>query len=228
MEDRITEVEDDYKNVDPKIEQETEEAEEEVKEGESTKYFLITVAVILITLAAIIGIKYVIKPGGKLEKVTYNNFIFIKQGPLWHTQWKDAEGQVFNVPLHFNPYEIENVTITGALSPNFDYKEIYLTHDPAEYGLEYVSITAGELAMNMATALKMNVIAACSKNETEACLDRPIKNCESNSSVIYLKHEGPTQIMLNSTCITIQGEGMELMKAADKLLYIWYGMLKPQ
>jgi len=221
-------VEDDYGNVDPKKEKQQEEKEEAKPEGGSSmKYFLITVAIIILMLVAIFGIRYVIKPNEKLETVSYNNFTFVKNGPLWYTNWKDSQGQVFTIPLHFNPKQAENVTISGKLSDKFNYNNIYVTHDPAEYGLEYVNVASAELAMNLATALDMNLTAACARNETEPCSSRPIKSCSSNSSVIYIKEGGETAINLNNTCITLQGEQGELLRAVDKLLYVWYGIIKP-
>ena len=69
-------------------------------------------------------------------------------------------------------------------------------------------------------------VAACTKQETEGCIDRPIIDCTAqNASVIYLRDAAPTRIILNGNCMTVQGEKEELLRATDRVLLRWYKIL---
>ncbi|MBI4140171.1 hypothetical protein HY483_04425 [Candidatus Woesearchaeota archaeon] len=154
--------------------------------------------------------------------VEYNNFIFNYTGIHWVTEWRNGNN-VYQVPLRFNPLQTENVTITG--EKWIPTKEIFITFDPESEGLQYTALGAGELSNNLVTALGITPIAACSKNITNACKERPIITCEQNESLaIYLVQDVPTQITYTETCIKVQGAGMDLLKSIDRLLYSWYNI----
>jgi hypothetical protein len=48
----------------------------------------------------------------------------------------------------------------------------------------------------------------------------------TNDPVIYLKLDNETKIVYDRNCITVQGQGEEITKASDKLLYMWLGIIK--
>ncbi len=193
----------------------------------STLYFLIAAGCIVLVLAGIFAAKEFM-PDSKNPTVTYNSFKFTKSENLWFTQVKLGD-QPYNVPLHFNPYEVENIPMIGDIDERFQQSETYITHDPGEKDLGYVALAAAEVSLNMATAFRVTPIAACAANITEACATRPIITCENtNSSVIYLRDTGAgniTRIELKGNCVMIEGHGPELVKAVDKFLYVWYRII---
>lgn len=182
------------------------------------KLVLITIITILATV--ILSSCDANEPKKDENILEYNNFIFNYTGTHWVTEWRNGNN-LYQIPLRFNPLQTENVTITGEQwAPT---KEIFITFDPESEGLQYTALGAGELSGNLITALGITPIAACSKNITEACKERPIITCEQNESlVIYLVQDVPTQITYTETCIKVQGAGMDLLKAIDRLLYSWY------
>ncbi len=189
-----------------------------------TLYFFIAAAVTVAALAGILSLKAFYKPAG--NEVTYNNFRFTKVENLWFTQVQIGN-QPYNVPLHYNPYEVEAIPMVGDIDERFQQDFTYITHDPAESNLGHVAVAAAELSLNMATAFGVEPVAACSRNVTDACAARPIVTCEStNASVIYLREANFTRIDLRGNCIVIQGSGQELIKATDKVLYVWYRIIK--
>lgn len=196
------------------------------EDKKSTVYFLIAVILIVAAVAGIFALKNYYVPEKDKDIVKYNNFNFVKEESLWLTQVQ-VKGQLYNVRLHYNPYEVENIPYVGDIDERFQQDAIYITHDPAEGNLGHVAVAAAELSLSMASVFNIEPVAACSKNFTGICETRPIITCENtNSSVIYLKEDDITQVSLKGNCIVIQGRGQELIKAADKVLYIWYRVIK--
>ena len=80
--------------------------------------------------------------------------------------------------------------------------------------------------MHLVRALNISVIAACTKNETDACIDRPIVTCDDpEKSVIYLASKPPTQVVLDSNCVELWGHEFDLLKSVDRLLFRWYEIM---
>jgi hypothetical protein len=143
----------------------------------------------------------------------------------WFTRWQKGNN-VYQIPLRFNPKQLENVTIVGELDKSFDPSKLYVTFDPRAESLSYVALAAAELSVNLATALDTIPIAACAYNVTEACYTRPIVSCQdTDKAVIFLREADETRVILEGNCMVIQGKAMELLKAVDRVLYIWYGVM---
>jgi len=195
-------------------------SEEEPKTG----WFMpILIGTLLTILAAILFI-----PDSKImpETVTHNYFTFEKVGGLWQT-YIDLDGQLYEAIFRFNPEQVTDVYVTGNFS-GFSKQPIYITFDPnaQDDQFKYLALASTELSLHIVRALNFSVTAACTKNETDACKDRPIVTCESNKSVIYLVPTAPTQITLDKSCVTLSGDGMDLLKSVDRLLFQWYHIFK--
>jgi hypothetical protein len=148
---------------------------------------------------------------------------------MWFFEWQDG-GKLFSVPLRFSPYDVENITIEGELNESFNRNDVYVTFDPDSDDMTYLALGATELAVNMARAIDVRPIAACTKNSTgeeefDFCFGRPIIGCSAGKSVIYLKTSEKTRLVLLGECIVIEGRGFELLRAIDRLLYQWYGII---
>ena len=196
------------------------------RKDNSTKYFLIIAAVVILLTAVFFSARF-FRAEPKYETVTYNGFTFQNYGGLWNTQWKQ-DGQLFNLRLHFNPYQVENVTILG--DEGWSAKQTtFITFDPEGNNLSHVALAAAELSLSLSNTFGMVPVAACTRNTTDACASRPIVSCESyqgNASVIYLKAESPAKITLGSNCAVVQGVDAEIVRAAEKAVYQWYGIIK--
>ncbi len=156
----------------------------------------------------------------------YNGFSFVKVDGLWWTEVNIANQRV-KIPLHFGPKDVDNITTSGKLSESFSKSnQIYVSIDPEVISGHYV-IAMKELSSNMAQGLGRNSVGACSKNAS-GCEDREILNCENpnGKSVVELVESDETSIEFSGTCIKVQGQDYEIIKAANKLLYMWYGIIK--
>ena len=203
-----------------------EEITEEPKGlNKPTLYFLV-IGTILFALILVFSLGQWKKETPKANIVEYNYYKFEEVGGLWQTNIQ-LDDQLFEAIFRFNPKQAENVSVKGNFT-GFKKSPIYITFDPDVNKKEftYLALAASELTLNVVRALNFTVEAACTKNETDTCIDRPIITCADNASVIYLVSDAPTQITLDEDCITLSGEGMELLRSVDRLLFQWYKIIR--
>jgi hypothetical protein len=88
-------------------------------------------------------------------------------------------------------------------------------------------LSSAELSLNLAKGMEIIPVAACSKNETSVCKDRPIITCDDeDKAVVYIRHSDKEgNVFLKDNCVEITGEGWELVKATDRFLLQWYGVM---
>jgi hypothetical protein len=165
------------------------------------------------------------------EEIFYNNFKFVKLDNMWYTQWQKGE-KLYTIPLRFNPYEAEKVPTEGALNVTLfnSVQGIYVTFDLSDENnsnFSLMALASTELTQNLVKAINRVPIAACTNNESYACEGRPIVTCDNNTiPVILIQEKAPAKIIFDGNCMILQGEGMELLKPVDKILYQWYGIIK--
>lgn len=210
------------------MEEKSDIKEEEVKEDDKkeNKKLIIAVLFILGLFALFFVSKCIFSSGVKYPYYTYNGFEFVKMQGLWHTQWQRGD-EIFSVHLRYGPREAEDVPVVSTEeNETFNVTDkLYITFDPG-ISLKYVALAASELSLNLLKVFNITLVGACTKDITESCHERPIITCDNtDEAVIYLKEESPAKITLRSNCIIIQGEGEELVKAADKVIWIQYGII---
>ncbi len=160
------------------------------------------------------------------EGYTYNGFSFVKVDGMWWTEVKRFKTLV-KIPLHFGPKEVEKIPFIGNVNPNFDNgNEIYLSIDP-DVTDKYYTLSLTELSFNMAKGINRNPVGACTKKNS-ACDDREILNCENTKGkpVVEISLANKTEITAQGTCIKISGNGYDLVKATNRVLYMWYGIIQ--
>lgn len=213
-------------------EQETktpEEIAQEEKDSARLRKIAITVVVgfIIIFFLALFGIKYLYQEDVQdYPRVTYNGFEFTKIAGTWYTQWQNEE-KLVSIALRYNPYETENITLLGE-GGGFNRSEVYITFDPysEQEDFKYLALAAAELSQSISKAFSKQVIPSCTREHNETCEEIPVVTCQdTDKSVIELRAEEPAQILLNGNCIVIQGKEFEIVRAADKLLYLWYKII---
>jgi flagellar basal body-associated protein FliL len=191
------------------------------------KDILLVLSIVIIIAVIIFILSFNLFKKESVPTVEYNNFVFSKlDGVLWYWQWQDGK-DLYTIPMRYTPYEVEHIIIEGNLNESFNnYREVYITFDPRSNNFTSLTLAAAELTQSMATALRVKPIAACTRNETDTCAQRPIITCENTyKPVIYLKEDPVTKLVLKGNCIVAQGSGVELLRGVDRLLYNWYGIM---
>ena len=196
-----------------------------VKVSRSAVFLAASIAAIAIILLLLM------LPGekGGPQAITYNGFEFTNVDGLWRTAW-ERDGQPYELDFRFNPAEVADIPVEGKTDVRFQHQSVFITFDPSENKTSetsYVALAAVEISRKLVDPFERDVIAACTKNETQACASRPIITCDStDSSVIYLKQHDEAKIILEGNCVTLQGRNNDLVRAADRALFEWLGIMR--
>lgn len=220
------------------------EPEKKKKEESNTKFF-VWISIIVIAALAVFIIAYNITSNAKKitpEKVllegidtdeafVYGGYPFIKQDDVWTTHI-EVNGELFFIERQFSPREVENMFIN--YSPNNfsaalkKYRRVFVSIDPEDEGAQYLGTVGASIILSLKQVYGVTVIPACTKNSTE-CVNRPIANCEEAPGpgypVIMLNYEETPQIHYYGNCLDLRGSGEDLIKAGDRVIYGWYGIM---
>lgn len=196
--------------------------EEIEQKGSNKTFFIIAGLVIIVAIAMFMMRNVEVKP--VIEE--YNGYTF----EYVNTQWVTTilvNDRPISFGRRFSPQQTLDVPIQGQLDPTFFRDFVVMTHDPAETGLQYVNVATLDTSLALSRILNVTPIAACTINSTAACADRPIVTCENTDApVIYIKEAENTLIDLKGNCAIIQGNGSEIVRAADRAMYGWLGIIE--
>ena len=159
---------------------------------------------------------------------TYNGFSFAKYGDMWFTQIQPpGQNKLYTIELRYSPRELEDIPIIGNPELFMNINTTYVSFNPEDDELKYVGLATADLQMNLIKVLGITPIAACSKNENNECPeDTPVKNCENTYAPVILLQQDPVAFVeQKDNCLIIQGNNFDLVKAADKLILYWYGIM---
>ena len=168
----------------------------------------------------------------------YNGASFIFVDGLWYSQVRNIfNGNFYNVPMHYGPRELEDVSVEGDLSSFLELAanntisdnpfQVYLTFDPRIEELQYIALADGELTQNLVKTFNLGFLPACTTDEVSACVGIDIITCNNTENpVIFFDNAEPTLVKVEDNCLIIQGDGMEVVRAADRLLLQLYNIME--
>jgi len=166
----------------------------------------------------------------------YNNFEFRKISGLWVTEvYNPKTKTVYSLPLHYGPKELEeieaNPNTIHFLKLAYSFKgpknqsATFVTYDP-DINDSQISLAYYELSQHLWTALNIETLPTVT-HEVEHIENETIRTCENTDEpVIYLRYKSPAYVDFKNNCLIIQGEGTDLVKAADRALYVFYNVMK--
>lgn len=160
------------------------------------------------------------------EGYVYNGYSFVKADGLWWTEI-DVGPRLIKIPLHYSPHEVEDIPLTGKLSKEFNNgTSIFMAIDPEVNYNKYYTLALMEMNNNILQGVQRNVQSACTK-ENPICENRTVVNCERTEGkpVVEVAVAPAPSIELDGSCIKVSGDGEALIKAADRMLYHWYGIM---
>ncbi|MEA3514701.1 MAG: hypothetical protein U9R34_04450 [Nanoarchaeota archaeon] len=192
------------------------------------KVIIVLIAVIVIAALLYKGNQYYEekKEYDATHKI-YNYYTFEIDGRHWKTTWIN-ENQPYILNFRHWPGELEDIKITGKLNSVFsNASDVYLTFDADGEDFDYLALAATEISLNINQVLGKNIFAACIANNTPDCYMRPIVICEDReTAVIYLRIAETPQVILSGNCMIIKGTDEEIVMAAERVLYAWYGIMQ--
>ena len=157
----------------------------------------------------------------------YNGYKFTKFHNSWLTDVA-VDKTLFNLEFRFLPSQTENISMQGALA-TFSSRQVYVTFDPyvSESILPYTSLAVYDVGSNLAVVFNVEPVAACTRLKNGTCPPRPIATCDNDTlSVIYIKVADKAGISMTNRCITISGQGFDLVRAVDRFIYSLLGIMK--
>jgi hypothetical protein len=230
-----------------KVGEESKPKEEDTKK--SSEYLLIgtIIAIIILIMSPFVYFKYIKEPEpttlaemhvanlrGKLREdlgyIYKDIYSFVNLEGVWHTQLTSPKGtKLYDMTLRFSPREVEDIPINGNLDSDFfnSQGEFYVTFDPTGNDFSYVGLAVADFNTHLAKVFEKNPIAACDRNETAACISRPIVTCEDRDKlVLYVRELKAFNIYYDQNCIVVEGEGEDLVKGVDRILYNLYNIME--
>ena len=232
---------------------EKEKVQEEIKEEshetklKSDRILVIGIILLVLFFALVFGYAYFNKKSpqtldelhalnlkGKLnadQGFMYQGvYSFVKFDNLWYTQFKSPKGsRLYNVQFRFSPKEVEDIAIHGKLNSSiFDNAtSYYATFDPKGNDFSHVALAVGDFNQHMTNIFFKQPIAACDKNGTFDCKNRPIITCDNTQElVLYVKESNKSDVYYDNNCIVVEGKGFDLVKEIDRVLYDFYEIIK--
>ncbi|MBI2542199.1 hypothetical protein HYV80_05815 [Candidatus Woesearchaeota archaeon] len=241
-------LEPDVKEFDKKIEYAIKEPEEEPKKS-SDKALFIAVLVILVLLALVLSFSVIYKQQPKtLEDMHVSNlkgklkpeqgyvykgvYSFVTLDNLWYTQITSPKGtKVYSLALRYSPKDLKDIVIEGQLDSNLfnSQSEFFVTFNPTGKEFSFVGLAVADFNTHMSKVFEKKPIAACDRNETEPCMSRPIVTCEDKDKlVLYIKESDRFRTYYNGNCIVVEGNGLDLVKGVDRVLYNLYNIMEEE
>lgn len=222
-----------------------EEPQEEPKKSSDKGLIIVIVAIVLLFIAVLaFGIfnkeqpktledMHVLNLKGKLKPeqgyVYKGVYSFVTLDGLWYTQVTSPKGtKIYSLALRYSPKDLKDIVIEGNLDTAFfDSKpEFFVTFNPTGKEFSFIGLAVADFNTHMSKVFEKNPIAACDRNETEPCKDRPIVTCEDNDKlVLYVKESGKFRAYYNGNCIVVEGNGLDLVKGVDRILYNLYNIM---
>ena len=231
-------------------EEKMEEAKEDAKEVKlkSDRTIIIGAIVIVLLFASIIfAAKFLnqerpetidemheLNFKGKLKKdegYLYDGiYSFVKFDGLWYAQLVSPKGtRLYNIQFRYGPRDVEKIKIDGSLDTNLinNATEYYVTFNPTGQNFSSVALAIGDFNTHMTNIFFKQPIAACDKNETLACANRPIITCDNTDKlVLYVKEANNSGVYFDDNCIVVEGNGFDLVKGVDRVLYDLYEIIE--
>ncbi len=236
------------KEFDKKVEN-TDKADIEEPRKSSEKVLIISIVIILILLASIfIYIRFnkpepltledlhVLNLQGKLKPeqgyVYKGVYSFVTLDNVWYTQLQSPKGtKIYSLSLRYSPRELQDIVIEGNLDKEFfdNQTEFYVTFNPTGKEFSYVGLAVGDFDTHMLKVFEKTPIAACDRNETQPCKNRPIVTCEDKDKLIlYIRESDKFRVYYNDNCIVVEGSGFDLVKGVDRILYNFYNIMEQE
>ncbi len=158
----------------------------------------------------------------------YNGFEFTEVDGTWYTKgYRDNNEMI--ISLRNGPRELEGIPVSGNFAGFRDAADFYyITFDPRDENHDkFVTMSMAEVATNFRTHFGKDFEAACTVEHPDCQeTNTSVLTCDdTDTPVIYLKREPGAKVEISGNCAIIQGEGNEMVMAANRFLYGLYGIM---
>ena len=103
---------------------------------------------------------------------------------------------------------------------------LYMSFDPYSENVQYVGLAIGDLDTALIKVGGIVIHTACTIQDNDACVGVSIKNCENtNEPVIVVGQDKVAFVEQDGNCLKVYGKDIDIVRAADRLLLYWYGIM---
>ena len=206
----------------------TNEKIKEIKKKKDGLNYIIYGIVVVVAIVLILAFSSKFVGKEKLNSYRYNGFEFVEYNNMYQTQIM-IHGQaenLYNLEFRYGPRELEDIPIIGEPKYFLDPESMYIAFNPIDDNLSSIGVASADIQMNLIRVLEKKLVAAYTQESGENNSEVPIKNCNNTmAAVIIVRHDPVTLIEQDGNCLIVQGEGMEVTRAANRLVYYLYGIM---
>ncbi|MCL6500474.1 MAG: hypothetical protein K6T16_00360 [Candidatus Pacearchaeota archaeon] len=201
------------------------------EEKQKRKNVIIGVFISLLMLFSVVGYALLSGYNGEEQEggVKYKDYVFQKTLDGWTTKVTINNNQITLTTLYL-PKEVENITSQGSLLlSSFMDRTVYIVANNLSERQ-----AAASLAINLdRVVFRMQGACPSEEQETDYCVDNnlPAKNCDDatqDTTIIILEEKETLQessINYKNNCLVITGNGSDIIKAAEKSVFMIYGII---
>jgi hypothetical protein len=154
---------------------------------------------------------------------------FVLSDGIWYTWLQSPSGNtIYSIPFHYGARETENISTIGAVNITLLnlQKNFFITTDPTVKE-KFLVLSISEAYAIFLKTFDKNLTLACTNNDSVSCANKQVINCNSTSlPVIYLISQNSTYVKYDNNCITISGNAEELLRATDRMLLDFLGVIR--
>ncbi|MBI2657153.1 hypothetical protein HYX08_00490 [Candidatus Woesearchaeota archaeon] len=237
------------REFDRKVEETNREEPEEQPKKSSEKALIMAIVIVVLLFAAVFAFSifykqepktledlHVLNLQGKLKPeqgyVYKGAYSFVTLDNLWYTQLTSPKGsKIYSLALRYSPKDLKDIAIAGKLdSELFDsQQEFFVTFNPTGKEFSYIGLAVADFNTHMSKVFEKIPIAACDRNETAPCQNRPIVTCDdAGKLVLYVKESERFRTYYDGNCIVVEGKGLDLVRGVDRVLYNLYGIMEQE
>jgi len=124
------------------------------------------------------------------------------------------------ITTSFLPQDVENISSPAFIQNSFD--SVYFIADTFE------EKGAAEELSRVIQADRKQLACLPEEENMSYCNDLPLKNCSDASpqtGIIIVEEKNESQINYNNYCLTVSGNSSEIIKSADKAIFVILGII---
>ena len=208
------------------------EPEDSQKEKKSWIYLFWSLIIIAVIVLAIFLIPKLIHFNQGSEDVyTYNMFKFQKlPDGTWYTESQEGQN-LLQIRLRYGARDLENISVYGKITDFRKYNTVYVVFDPTAEYFANLSMASSEIQTKFRQHYGMTLLGGWTKpspkypNVTVDIVTCASKKDNDSVGVVFLNQKSPPQVIIDGNCATIQGEGSDIVRAADRFMLGYYGIM---
>ena len=174
------------------------------------------VIIVLIMVFSVAAFAFMENQSSEKNEVKYKNYVFRTSETGWQTT---ANGQL--ITTSFLPQDVENISSSEFIPAGFG-NAVYFIADT------YDERNAAEEISKAIQAQRMQLACLPEDADADYCSELPLKDCTDASpdtGVIIIKEENESSADYGNFCMKISGNSSEILKAADKAIFVMFDII---